>query len=241
MYNLLIADDNIDFSKSLINVLMKQLPNVRLLSLSTDGKETLDLLFNNSIDLLILDLDMPKLNGIEILENLEKSSNIPNIIVISGNLDMLNSVKSNTIINKCIYKGTDFNYIVSIIVDTVNELDLTTHYKLIKNKIIDELKFLGFNFKHKGTIYLLDTIYFIMTNEYSYNVSNLEKNIYSKIAMQHSTNSLNIKHNIFKAIQSMYIENNSEKIQKYFAFGTDIKPNAKLLINTIIKKIEAGL
>ena len=241
MYNLLIADDNIDFSKSLINILMKQLPNVRLLSLSTDGSETLDLLFNNSIDLLILDLDMPKINGIEILKKLEESSKVPSIIVISGNLDMLNEIKSCSIVNKYISKSHSFDYIVSNIINIVNELDITTNNNLIKNKIIDELKFLGFNFKHKGTIYLLDTIYFIMTNEYSYNVSNLEKNVYSKIAMQHSTNSLNIKHNIFKAIQSMYIENNSEKIQKYFSFGTDTKPNAKLLINTIIKKIEADI
>lgn len=241
MYNLLIADDNIDFSKCLVNAIMNQLPNVRLLGISTDGEETLSLLKNNSIDLLILDLDMPLINGIEILKKLEGSYKIPNIIVISGYIEMLNEVKSYKIVNRCIYKGQNFNYVVSNIVDVVKEFDLTKKELLIRNKIINELQFLGFNLKHKGTTYLLDTIYYIITNEYSYNITNLEKNIYSQIAIQHNTSLLNIKHNIFKAIQSMYVENDAEKIKKYFSFHTDTKPNAKLLISTIINKIETDI
>lgn len=49
---------------------------------------------------------------------------------------------------------------------------------------------------------------------------------------------MNIKNNIFKAIKYMYVENDIEKIKKYFSFHADVKPSAKLLINTIIKKIE---
>lgn len=241
MYNLLIADDNIDFSKCLINSLMKQLPNVRLVSISTDGVETLTLLENNSIDLLLLDLDMPKINGIEILNTLEKSFYIPNIVVISGYLDMLNKVRTYRFVTNFIYKGFDFNSIVSKLISIIKKLDSNKEDSLIKSKIINELQFLGFNLKHKGTIYLLDIIYFIMTNGYSYNLDNLQKNIYSKIAIKYNTSLLNIKHNIFKAIQFMYVENDAEKIKKYFSFYADTKPNTKLLIATVIKKVESAL
>lgn len=92
--------------------------------------------------------------------------------------------------------------------------------------------------QHKGTTYLIDTICLIMNNEYFYNIDNLEKGIYPKIALKNKTNSMNIKNNIFKAIKYMYVENDIEKIKKYFSFHADVKPSAKLLINTIIKKIE---
>lgn len=50
-----------------------------------DGKEALDVFKNNEIDLIILDIQMPKLTGLEVLEEIRKTSDIPVIILTAFN------------------------------------------------------------------------------------------------------------------------------------------------------------
>lgn len=50
-----------------------------------DGKEALDIFKNNEIDLIILDIQMPKLTGLEVLEEIRKTSDIPVIILTAFN------------------------------------------------------------------------------------------------------------------------------------------------------------
>lgn len=77
----LIVDDDIDFAKS-IYVYLEDLGIKSLLV--TDGTEAVKYLKNNKVDLLILDLMMPKLNGIEIIKEVRKDENYLPVIVISG-------------------------------------------------------------------------------------------------------------------------------------------------------------
>lgn len=50
-----------------------------------DGKEALDVFKKNEIDLVILDIQMPKLTGLEVLEEIRKTSDIPVIILTAFN------------------------------------------------------------------------------------------------------------------------------------------------------------
>lgn len=59
MFNMLIADDNINFIKSLINNILISNDKIRLIKIATDGKETLDIIKKQKIDILLLDLNMP--------------------------------------------------------------------------------------------------------------------------------------------------------------------------------------
>ena len=72
MVNILIADDNISFATSLMNYLNEKNNNVRVCYIAKNGKETLEFLNNKKdIDIVLLDLDMPMLTGIQVLENVE--------------------------------------------------------------------------------------------------------------------------------------------------------------------------
>jgi signal transduction histidine kinase len=77
----LIIDDDIDFAKS-IYVYLEDI-GIKSLLIS-DGAEAIKYLKKNKVDLLILDLMMPKLNGIEIIKEVRKNENYLPIIVISG-------------------------------------------------------------------------------------------------------------------------------------------------------------
>ncbi len=50
-----------------------------------DGKEALDVFAENEINLIILDIQMPKLTGLEVLEEIRKTSDIPVIILTAFN------------------------------------------------------------------------------------------------------------------------------------------------------------
>ena len=46
-----------------------------------DGQEALDIIDKEEIDLLVLDIMMPRVNGIEVCKKIRETKNIPNINV----------------------------------------------------------------------------------------------------------------------------------------------------------------
>lgn len=65
------------------------------LSLAEDGNQAMDILRQGGVDLVLLDLLLPELNGYEVLEEMKANELLQNIpvIVVSGNADMDNVVR----------------------------------------------------------------------------------------------------------------------------------------------------
>ncbi len=81
--NVHIADDHqilIDGVKAVLNIE----PNIEVVGFSLNGVQVLDWFAENSADVLILDINMPELDGIEVLKRLKKIKNKPEIIVLSS-------------------------------------------------------------------------------------------------------------------------------------------------------------
>lgn len=78
--NILIADDE----KLIRNVLKEYLlvENYHVFE-ANDGKEVLDIIKNNCIDLILLDIMMPNMDGFSALKEIKKENNIP-VIVLSA-------------------------------------------------------------------------------------------------------------------------------------------------------------
>ena len=76
--NILIADDE----KLIRNVLKEYLlvENYHVFE-ANDGKEVLDIIRNNCIDLILLDIMMPNMDGFSALKEIKKENNIPVIIL----------------------------------------------------------------------------------------------------------------------------------------------------------------
>lgn len=60
-------------------------------SISHDGREGLNLALNTSYDLIILDIMLPSLNGMEVLRRIRQVSNIP-IIILTAKDDVMDKV-----------------------------------------------------------------------------------------------------------------------------------------------------
>ena len=78
-----IADDHqilIDGVKAVLNIE----PNIEVVGFSLNGIEVVDWYQKHSSDVLILDINMPQLDGIEVLKKFKNHKNRPEIIVLSS-------------------------------------------------------------------------------------------------------------------------------------------------------------
>ena len=84
MYNILVVDDD----KEIVGAIEIYLKNEGYNILKAyNGKEALDLVNKNDIHLILLDIMMPKKDGLETLEELRKTKNIPVILLSAKSED----------------------------------------------------------------------------------------------------------------------------------------------------------
>ena len=82
----LIADDNPRMASMIQNILMDD-DEIQVVGTAEDGVETLGMIEETEPDLLLLDLIMPKFDGLGVMERLQekqKMKKVPEIIVVSG-------------------------------------------------------------------------------------------------------------------------------------------------------------
>ena len=85
MYNILLIEDDRPLNKA-ISVYFKKEKFYVLSSFS--GQEALDILFQNNLDLIILDINLPDLSGFDLIEQIKIiKSNIPILILSACDLD----------------------------------------------------------------------------------------------------------------------------------------------------------
>ena len=158
MIKTLIADDNCKYSKNIINTIVNKISELRIEYVAEDGEETIEAISKNNFDLILLDLQMPKMNGLEIVEQIKKMNliKIPKVIIISGDLPLLNYASIGGIVCNIILKTESPENIYEKILRVVNEIKYETNYSNIKNEVIIKLKNMGLSLKHKGTRYLID-------------------------------------------------------------------------------------
>ena len=78
MFNILVVEDDKNTRKLLTTILSNHGYNT--LS-ATNGEEALEVLEHNHVDLMVLDVMMPKMDGWEVLKTIRKFSNVPIIML----------------------------------------------------------------------------------------------------------------------------------------------------------------
>ena len=84
MYNILVVDDDKEIVGAIEIYLKKEGYNILK---AYNGEEALDIVNNNEIHLIILDIMMPKKDGLETLEEIRKSKTIPVILLSAKSED----------------------------------------------------------------------------------------------------------------------------------------------------------
>lgn len=83
MVNLIIADDHTVLREALCEMLRGK-GNFNIVGQASDGAQLLDLLKSRKADLVIMDIAMPKLDGVKALEQMKTNNQLPPVLVLSA-------------------------------------------------------------------------------------------------------------------------------------------------------------
>ncbi|HOX54044.1 MAG: response regulator [Candidatus Omnitrophica bacterium] len=79
-YKILICDDELGIRESLKLILEKDYEIIE----ATNGKDCLENLKNNPVDLILMDIKMPKASGLDILKEIKSINPAIKVIMITG-------------------------------------------------------------------------------------------------------------------------------------------------------------
>lgn len=237
MLKILVVDDDPIQCKLLINYLSKTSENIKIHNMAFTGKEALKIIEKNEINIILLDLKLPDISGIDIIryieiKKLERYYN--SIIVISGEKELVSKINDSSYIYASLYKPTNYGQIQTLISDIEREKNIKDK---VKNKIKIELDKLYYNPSYNGTKYIFEAIYESYLRK-NLDCNNLKDSIYPILAIKHNTNVNNIHSNIKQATRSMFYDCPENILKDYFNFDEAKKPKEKLVITTILNKIE---
>ncbi|GJM24177.1 MAG: chemotaxis response regulator protein-glutamate methylesterase [Phycisphaerae bacterium] len=75
-----IIDDSV-FMRTMLKLALGKMPNIEVVGIGEDGKQGLDLIQKLKPDAVTLDIEMPGLTGLEVLERVGKNSKTPIVVV----------------------------------------------------------------------------------------------------------------------------------------------------------------
>lgn len=79
----LLVDDEVDFTATLSRRLGKRGCEVLV---AHDGETAMDMLAGNKVDVVLLDVKMPNMDGVQTLKRIKKMHDAPEVVMLSGHL-----------------------------------------------------------------------------------------------------------------------------------------------------------
>ena len=241
MINILVVEDNEVQCRNLTNIISRSINDIKVYSMCVTGEDAINIVNLNLVDIIILDLNLPDISGIDILKHISNNSlekYINSIIIISGDTFLLSKVNEcqRNYINSVMHKPIDYDVLVNKIQALIQEKDLTKNMEIIKEQINNELQKLRFNFSYNGTRYLAEVIFELYINQDKY-LDNLKHDIFPVIARRHHKTANTIEGNIKQSINAMFFDCDEKVIIKYFHYNYIVKPKLKEISFTILSKI----
>lgn len=234
MIKIMIADDNVTFNNICCKFLTQD-KDIQIVSSTTDGESTLKEYNELKPDILLLDLDLPKINGLDVINNLcldENERKKNNIIIISGNAllryNLLNTLK----VFRIMPKPVNFESLLYTIKEIANQ---ENKIKLDNKELRDFLFSLNFNLYADGTIYLIDALNLAFENPRL--LRNI-KDLYDKVAELHSVPSNSVKWGIRNSIETMNHNTTKAEIKSKFNISYDKKMTPKYFIPLVISHFQ---
>lgn len=233
--SVLVVDDSKDFCEIISEYIERQ-PDMKVVGVANDGIEALDSVFNLKPDVVILDIIMPHLDGLGVLERIMESGtkNLPKIIMLSG-------IGQDKITQRAISIGADYYVIkpfdLEILVKRIREIvigqkeydeiddksfevTLMQHQRPkispVESEITAMLNQVGVPAHIKGYQYLREGIIMVYNN--SELLGAITKEIYPGIAVKFNTTGSRVERAIRHAIEVGWNRGRVDTINKLFGY-----------------------
>lgn len=225
MVRVLIAEDNIPLSVHLSNII-NSTNDAHVISINTNGLEAYQSIKTLKPELIILDLSLPGMEGIDIVRKIEEDKEIKSrIIVYSGYSDYISKLIGFKCVIGFFQKGKTCDEQMGIevqrIAKEISDGD-------IEDKINDILINIGFKSSNIGTGLIKEcVITSIQRHEEKLKV------LYEIVGRKKGKRPYTVKGDIQGSIDKMWKYCNKEKVRDYFGLGDNENPSPKNIIPMI--------
>ena len=263
---ILIADDNQEFSQTLAKYIQEQ-EDMEVIGIAKDGEEAIDMITNIGPDVALLDVIMPHLDGIVVLEKIISSDMKKKPVCI-----MLSAVGQDKITHKSISLGAEYYVVkpfdIELLIKRIRELKnfkpeqntnsfvgretKQQYVEIPKNgeKSQDNLEALVTNIIHevgvpahiKGYQYLREAIIMVV-NDIDI-INQITKSLYPKIAQEFNTTPSRVERAIRHAIEVAWGRGQQEAVESIFGYTISAskgKPTNSEFIAMIADKLRLEL
>ncbi len=259
----LIADDNMEFAITLKKCFdMKE--NMEVIDIARDGNEAFEKIVKYSPDVVLLDVIMPHLDGIGVLEKLNKAHLEKNPFCV-----MISAVGQDKVTRQAINLGAQYYVVkpfdIEVLVKRIEELqnyhlpeknnnfiikEAKSNYIEVSDYKEDNLEALVTNIIHevgvpahiKGYQYLREAIMMVVENIDM--INQITKQLYPEIAHKYKTTSSRVERAIRHAIEVAWGRGKLDVMENIFGYTVDSnkgKPTNSEFIAMIADKLRLEL
>ena len=263
---ILVSDDNQDFAKTLVSFLSKD-EDLEIVGVARDGQEAYDKIIETKPDIALLDIIMPHLDGLGVLEKLNSSDleNKPMCIILSA-------VGQDKITQRAIELGAQYYIVkpfeISVLIKRIKELKFfqpvqskipytsreikTSYIEIAPNEKKNEenLEALVTNMIHeivvpahiKGYQYLREAIMMVV-NDIDI-INQITKQLYPEIAQKYHTTPSRVERAIRHAIEVAWGRGEQNTVESIFGYTVNAakgKPTNSEFIAMIADKLRLEL
>ena len=263
---ILIADDNPDFARTLTGYIEED-NELEIIAIARDGKQAVEMIINTQPDVVLLDVIMPHLDGLGVLEKINgiKINKKPTCI-------MLSAVGQDKITQKAILLGAEYYVVkpfdIELLIKRIREIKFFRPSQVTNNFITREtkqqyidisrdeikkeenLEALVTNIIHevgvpahiKGYQYLREAIMMVI-NDIDV-INQITKSLYPKIAYKFNTTPSRVERAIRHAIEVAWGRGQQEAVENIFGYTISAakgKPTNSEFIAMIADKLRLEL
>ncbi|MBS4536220.1 sporulation transcription factor Spo0A [Clostridium sp. D2Q-14] len=235
--SILIVDDNKDFS-NILNEYLSTQEDVEVVGMAKDGMEAIDMILNEVPDVLVLDIIMPHLDGLGVLEKINSMNlnKFPKTIILSAvGQDKITQRAINLGADYYVVKPFDFEIFMKRIRQLtgdgieINNRKSSLHRtedgiinkpnnnaKSLEAKITNIIHEIGVPAHIKGYLYLREAIGMVVENIEL--LSAVTKELYPTIAKKFNTTSSRVERAIRHAIEVAWSRGKVDTINNLFGY-----------------------
>ncbi len=143
MPKILIIEDEASIRRVLSKILKEENPAYETIE-AEDGKQGLEMFSNDDYDLVICDIKMPKMDGVELLEAAKKIKPEVPFLMISGHGDVETAVQTMRMgAFDYISKPPDLNRLLHVVRNALDKKVLLTENTILKKKVSKNFEMIG--------------------------------------------------------------------------------------------------
>ena len=143
MSKILIIEDEEPIRRVLVRILSDEDSGFEIQEAS-DGKKGMDLIKKESFDLVLCDIKMPKIDGIELLQRTRKTNTSLPFIMLTGHGNIETAVESMKLgAYDFISKPPDLNRLINSVRNALEKKELVTENKILRQKVAKKYEIIG--------------------------------------------------------------------------------------------------